>query len=232
MKRALVLFLLGCSNEPRVEEVVRHATAAEHGRALFDEETNGHACATCHPLDAGDTSRIWPGAPLAGATERPTFWGGQENDLLRSINHCRFYLQGIAEAWTPEDEEAKAMYALLTSLPAAATEAQPFTIPRSAADLPVGDPVLGEELYARSCRTCHGAAHTGEGRLREGALLLPEEAVALFVGYGFDATLTRISFIEKVRHGGFLGLWGIMPPYSLEALSDEQLGAILGYLGL
>jgi thiosulfate dehydrogenase len=38
--------------------------------------------------------------------------------------------------------------------------------------------------------------------------------------------------IEKTRHGRFFGVGGNMPLYSLEALSDEDLGALLAYLGL
>jgi thiosulfate dehydrogenase len=39
-------------------------------------------------------------------------------------------------------------------------------------------------------------------------------------------------FIEKVRHGGFLGYGGLMPPFSLEAMTDAELGALLSFLGL
>ena len=36
--------------------------------------------------------------------------------------------------------------------------------------------------------------------------------------------------IEKVRHGKFFSVGGNMPLFSLEALSDAQLGDVLAYL--
>ena len=36
----------------------------------------------------------------------------------------------------------------------------------------------------------------------------------------------RIVRAEKVRHGGFFGVGGQMPPFSLEQMSDEDLGAL------
>ena len=45
------------------------------------------------------------------------------------------------------------------------------------------------------------------------------------------AEATRL-IIEKVRHGQFFGVGGNMPLFSTEALKDEDLGAILTYLGL
>ena len=42
----------------------------------------------------------------------------------------------------------------------------------------------------------------------------------------------QLVVIEKVRHGQFFGVGGSMPPYSQEALSDADLGALLAFLGL
>jgi thiosulfate dehydrogenase len=39
-------------------------------------------------------------------------------------------------------------------------------------------------------------------------------------------------FIEKVRHGGFLGYGGDMPPYSLEVLPDATVSDLLEALGV
>jgi hypothetical protein len=56
--------------------------------------------------------------------------------------------------------------------------------------------------------------------------------VAYFESVQFDATDTRVSFIEKSRHGAFLGLYGSMPPYRLEALPDADLSDLLAFLEL
>ncbi len=78
----------------------------------------------------------------------------------------------------------------------------------------------------------HGTAHAGVGRLRDIIPVLPEESVRAFEAYGFDRAKVRLVFVEKVRHGAFFGLFGNMPPYSKEALSDEDLGSLLSFLGL
>ena len=48
----------------------------------------------------------------------------------------------------------------------------------------------------------------------------------------FPGVPKQLVVIEKVRHGQFFGVGGNMPLYSLEALSDEDLGALLAFLGL
>jgi thiosulfate dehydrogenase len=238
MKRLSMLLLLvlaGCKEEP---EVV-HGTALDHGRALFSDPTaspspvNVFACSHCHRAVADPADgRILPGAVMAGATERPAFWGGRENDLLRALNHCRTYFMNAQKPWTVDDEEAKVLYLYLTSLPLEAPAAQPFTVIELAEDLPAGDGALGSSIYERSCQACHGAPHSGEGRLDDRIPALPEESIAYFQSIGFDAVEQRVTFIEKVRHGGFLGLYGNMPLYSTESLSDADLGSLLAFLGL
>ena len=231
---AIAVLLLGCASEPDVEQ----RSTLEHGRALFadvaasDSSRNVFSCATCHASGDVPTDRILPGAPMAGVTERPTYWGGQELDLLRAVNHCRFYFMQAQRPWTSNDEDAKAMYVFLASLPPAHSSAQPFSVVATAADLPMGDASRGRSVYERSCRSCHGEVHSGDRRLASHIPVLPDESVASFQQFGFDRIATRITFIEKVRHGGFLGLYGNMPPYSLEAMRDEDLGSLLSYLGL
>ena len=36
--------------------------------------------------------------------------------------------------------------------------------------------------------------------------------------------------IEKVRHGRFFDIGGVMPPFSLESLSNAQLSDLLAFL--
>lgn len=241
-RAALAAFAMAqsaCTTETVVEQRTERQTALDHGRMLMSSPSaspssqNPFSCATCHFATSADADgRILPGAVLAGATERPAFWGGTENDLLRSINYCRTYFMGAQNPWTIEDEQAKVFYLFLTSLPAEAPEAQPMTVEPIAYDLPPGDEARGSEVYDAACRSCHGAAHTGEGRLTERATILPEESLEYFETLGFDATQARVTFVEKVRHGPFLGLYGNMPLFPLEALSDDDLGALLAFLDL
>jgi len=105
---------------------------------------------------------------------------------------------------------------------------------RSAIDLPppaIRDEARGKALYTAACANCHGDVHTGKGRLAASIPILPEDTIAEHTYLG-TLTATRVVFIEKARHGGFLGYGGVMPPFSLEALSDAELADILDYLGV
>lgn len=236
---ALLVALCGvsaCSSDPEIER----RSAVEHGRDLFEDEKasnsqlNVFTCGTCHRADPrADDTRILPGYDLGGAVDRPTFWGGQRSDLLAAINDCRYFFMNATVAWSPNDEDAKAMYAYLAGVPKTATSALPFTVVQVAKDVPAGDRARGEQVFDASCRSCHGAAHTGHSKLREGIPLLPEESVDYFnKTYAFDKTQVRVTFVEKVRHGGFLGVFGNMPLYSTESMSDADLGSLLTFLEL
>jgi thiosulfate dehydrogenase len=239
VKRAFVFLALlsvGCSSDPEIER----RSSVEHGKALFDDTKvststlNVFTCATCHRAETrADDTRILPGYDLGGAVDRPTFWGGQRSDLLAAINDCRYFFMSATRAWTANDPEAQAVYAYLASVPKTQTGALPFTVVPVAKDVPGGDRTRGEQVFDGSCRSCHGAAHTGRGKLRSGIPLLPEESVDyLNKTYAFDKTQVRVTFVEKIRHGGFLGVFGNMPLYSIEALSDADLSALLTFLDL
>jgi thiosulfate dehydrogenase len=231
----VALLVAGCSGEAEVDR----RSAAERGRSLFtsvsasDAKSNRFACSTCHAAEeSGVNGRVLPGYVLAGAVERPTFWGGARHDLLEAIEDCRYFFMGAQRRWTPEDEDAKAMFAYLAGLPKAQRGAMPFTVVPIAADLPAGDARRGAEIYEGTCKACHGAVHTGRERLKDSIPVLPEESVAAFLAYGFDRTQVRVVFIEKVRHGAFLGLFGQMPLWTKEAMSDDDLASLVSYLGL
>jgi len=196
-----MLALFGCSTETRYDDHFVQGTALDHGRALFHDPgaspstINAFACSTCHPGSTPVAGHIWPGATLAGATERASFWGGQENDLLRSINHCRFYFMAAQEPWTVEDEEAKAMYAFLVTWKGAA-DPVPFTVVRSVVDIPAGDANAGATTYANGCQTCHGALHTGDGRISAAAPILPDDTLVEHAQY--SPTDQRVIIVEKI----------------------------------
>lgn len=232
---ALFLPFSGCVTT--VEKTAEEAGAEGFADPRFAgaPASNYASCATCH--SAGTpiprTTRIFPGSPLAGVVARRHFWGGAEVDLGTAVNHCRSSFQG-APPLDRATEPARALYAFLLSLPQTTTTDVPFTVLRSAIDLPppaVRDAARGEALYRAACATCHGAAHTGKGRLAPSIPVLPEDTIAEHTYLG-TLTATRVVFIEKVRHGGFLGYGGVMPPFSLETLSDAELADLLDYLGV
>lgn len=238
----LLALLAPACGGTETELVTVTADATAHGKALFSDPAtsgaplNAYACATCHVAEPSPSdTRLLAGAPLAGVVDRPTFWGGVETDLLRSINFCRLYFMQQATPWTagePMADDVYAYLASLSSLPDASAEAAPFSVVASVADLPEGDATRGAGVYAAACGTCHGAKSTGAGRLTDLASLLPDDPLAEHAADGFDEVEQRVIFVEKVRHGGFYGYGGVMPPFSLEALSDGELADVLAYLSL
>ena len=231
------LALQACEGEP--EEEVVQGTAIDHGRALFHDPSiaqtsfNSYTCATCHDDGPGGTVLL-PGAPMAEVLGRPSYWGGYERDLLRSINDCLYYFMLRDRPLAKDDVEARALYAYLESLSPggvdAATDAEPFTVPVSIGAVPAGDAGRGADVYAQACASCHGGAHSGTGRLVERAPTLPEQTLEEHPLGEYTEEERRLVFVEKVRHGAFLGYSGQMPPFSMEKLSDEQLGDLLTYL--
>ena len=236
MRRASIVlaFALAGAACGGTETKEEHGTAADHGAFLFgrkstsDSRENLFSCATCHSTTP-DASRLAVGGPLAGAIERPSYWGGAVFDLLAAINACRIQFMSARDPWLDSDEDAKAMYGYLKSLPATSPGAQPFTVVRTVQDVSNGDAAQGGAVFERACAPCHGAIHTGKGRVGTIVPRLPEDTVREHVGY--TPREVRLVFVEKTRHGGFLGYGGAMPPFSTEALSDADLGALLAFLG-
>jgi len=214
----LAVALAACSEES-VE--TRQGSAIEHGGALFADPatspspSNVFSCETCH-LD--EDGRIEPGYPLEGATKRASFWGGQRVDLLEAINDCRLSFMDARVPWTKDDDDARAIFAYLASLPGS-SEALPFDVePRDPG--PGGDATLGADVYARACQLCHGALRNGANRLVPFAPVLPITVAA-----------DRAFYVRRVRRGAFASASGSMPPFSRQALSDADLSALLAYLG-
>jgi thiosulfate dehydrogenase len=227
------LVLLGaaawaCSGEAETS----HMGAAEQGRSVFSAVSPPDglfACASCHAVaQAPGDERLLPGASLLGVTQRSSFWDGQENDLLRAVNDCRTSFQG-APPLARDDPDAATLYAFLESL-TGPDDAVPFTVVNPVQDLPPGDATRGAALYDAACAYCHGQLGTGEGRLSEELPQLPDEVLAEHRSYSVRDR--RVIFIEKVRHGGFLGYHGNMPPFSSQVLADAQLADLLSGLDL
>lgn len=197
---------------------------------LARSEVNAFSCATCH--SAGDDDRILPGFDLRGATNRPSFWGGYSSSALEATNAClTFFMRG--EPLTRDDARGRALYEYLASLSATAPEGGdeplPLTIVENVTSVARGNPNRGREVWDAGCRSCHGDPHTGTGRLTEGATIVPEGSADFAEQSGFPLDLV---VTEKVRHGAFFGVGGTMPPFPLETLSDEDLGALLAFLEL
>lgn len=234
---AVAAAALGCSpaHEPPSDDAT-NAAAVERGSALVNDptlstlSTNPFACTTCHALTPGEDDLVKPGAPLAGATLRPTYWAGEEDDLLAALDVCLTRFMQSSSPLARDDGRAADLYAFLVSLEPGDALAQPFTIVDKIADVPHGNAAAGKDTYRRACIGCHGGIHAGSGRASPVIPTLPEDVLRSHSTY--DAQSQRLIFVEKVRHGGFLGYGGTMAPFSKESLSDEELGNVLEALGV
>ena len=211
-------------------------SAKDAGAQLFADprfsgsDVNAFSCATCHAVgDAG--SRIYPGLPLTDVVARSRFWGGTSTSLLDATNSCiAFFMRG--QPITREEPKARALYEYLASTsaePVGSKPALPLTIVENVTTLARGNPSRGSDVWDAACKSCHGAPHTGDGRLTESASKVPEDSADFAESVGFPLDLV---VIEKVRHGAFFGVGGTMPPFPVEQLSDEDLGALIAFLGL
>ena len=220
------------------------ADAAARGAKLFgsrelsNSNANRYTCATCHdavPRETGPDptatmAPLQPGAVLAGVTHRPSFWGGMETDLLAAVDDCRRLFMNDHDALSRQDPAAKDLYAFFLTLDPGKAVPVAFEVTTEIANVARGDASRGVALFTRACGRCHGELHTGRGRLGGNVPSLPEDALASHASY--DAATQRLMFIEKARHGGFFGYGGVMPPFSGQVLSDEQLADILETLGV
>jgi thiosulfate dehydrogenase len=220
---AVALLVAGCGAQP----------AADYGRSLFSDTSvstaasNPFACSTCHEVGAMTTKTL-PGYTMYDASVRPAWWGGTVTTLLDATNQCVVqFMRG--KALTPDDEKGRAIFVYLQSLaPDPSADVKPLTVTQNIVDIPSGDATRGKMWWDQGCGNCHGAPHTGDGRISDVASLVPDDSLA---AHGTDPkTGARPVVIEKVRHGKFFNVGGNMPLFSLEALSDAQLGDILAYL--
>jgi thiosulfate dehydrogenase len=236
MKRAVLLLALaalaaGCGGDET-------ESAAEYGERLFNDARlsesgfNSFSCATCHAVTpTPDAGRMDSGYSLWDSAWRESWWGGYETRLLDAVNFCYVSFMRGVKPLPPDSAQSRALYEYLVSLsPDRSTEPRPFTVVKNVTDVPRGDVGRGGEVYRAACQSCHGEPHTGAGRLTDTASLLPE--VTEDYGQLFPNVPKSLVVIEKVRHGPFFGVGGTMPLYSREALSDEDLGALLAFLGL
>lgn len=210
-------------------------TAEERGAERFADPGLGRvgnvvACIDCHATTVPAAPTGQPGAHLVNVTRRPTTWGGEEDVLLDAVNHCLFWFMGRAEPLAADDPAGEDLYALLASLDDEA-EALPvaFTLGEVAWPGP-GDAARGAAVYERSCAWCHGALHTGDGAESPSAPVLPEDTLAAHPLGDYTEESRRLVFVEKVRHGPFLGYGGTMPPFSLEVISDADLADLLTFM--
>ena len=229
MRLALVALLtvLGCGGT----QTVPAATLGERqfsSPSLSTSPFNTFSCSTCHQVAGARAARNDPGYNLYGVVNRATWWGGYETTLIDAINYCMTEFMG-GRALSTDDISARELYEYLAANGSGGpSPALPFTVMKNVTPLTnlAGDKTHGKEVYDRSCRRCHGDPHTGSGRLSTKVSIIPDDTLAVFPNNA------RAVAVEKVRHGKFFNIGGIMPLYATEAISDQEIADILAYIGL
>jgi thiosulfate dehydrogenase len=211
--------------------------AAEFGRQIFEnprlsaDPANTYSCSTCHAVTPADPTRLDPGYTLYDVAFRGRWWGGQEAELIDAASFCYTAFMQSESRFAADDPKAKALYEYLASIsPDQPSPALPLSEVRYVLEVDRGDAARGAAVYAAACQRCHGAFGTGDGKLGDDSPTLP----AAWANYATKYPGQSVSqlVIEKIRHGAFYGIGGTMPPYSLEALSDADEGALLMFFGL
>ena len=221
------LILLGCGGT----QTVPAATLGERqfsNPSLSTSPFNALSCSTCHQVAKSPAARNDPGFNLYDVVHRPTWWGGYETTLLDAINYCMTEFMG-GRALAPDSDSARELYEYLAAnSPDAPALALPLTVVKNVTGLTnlTADKTHGKDVYDRSCRRCHGDPHTGNGRLSSKVSIIPDATLASF------PTNAREVAVEKVRHGRFFNIGGIMPIYPAESISDQEIADVLAYLGL
>lgn len=221
---------LGCGDQ--------EVPAAELGERLFSDSgvstsrRNRYSCATCHTVEPQAPlvvpGRYDSGYNLANTFSRPSWWGGYAGKVLDAVNVCVTEFMG-GRRLAPEDAEARQLGAYLAGASSPEPQpAAPLTIVRAVTPLDglTGNPAVGAVVYSAGCQRCHGSPRSGAGRLDETFSIVPDDTVKVF---GDQA---RHAVVEKLRHGRFFNVGGVMPLYTAEALSDAQVANLLAFLGL
>lgn len=215
----------------------REVPAAEFGRDRFNDRKvstsrfNQYTCATCHVVDPAAPvvvpGRLDSGYNLAGAPTRGGWWGGGSTTLLDAINVCIKEFMGGGPLARDSDTARQLDAYLEANSPPTGMPAR-FSFVRSVTalkDVP-GDAVRGKEAYQQACYRCHGEIHTWSGHSVSTAVVLPGSTKAKFMELAREVT------VEKIRHGRFINIGGVMPFYTAEAMSDQTVADILVYMGL
>ncbi len=227
----VALVQLGCAAE---------STPVTRGAAVFADpgfsssRFNQYACASCHRVGAEDRiGSVLPGGSLAGSTRRPDFWGGTIGTFSEAVALCyrKFMRGGTLDTSSASSLELYVFLDSLNQTAGASSLRVSFTIPQTVAVPAMGDAAKGARTWRLACANCHGDAAMGVTPPVTGASVLPadtEREHTAAMGYTMDSL--RQVFVEKTRHGAFLGFAGVMPPFSTQTLSDQDLSDIVSYL--
>lgn len=198
------------------------AEAGDTVYRLRQDSGNTFACVHCHALEEpAENGFRRAGHRIGDALGRPFYKNGGVDTMLEAVNSCLDEWMN-ADTWTEESEEWIALQAYLESEnPVEAAPPVFFELAPVPDELGGGDGDAGRELFNYSCAICHDI----DG---EGSNLAPKIS-----GLGLEADYIA----RRVRSSGrsnsevYDGLTGgIMPFWSADRLSDNELRDLIAYL--
>ena len=217
------------SSNPPVNGGDPQTALIEQGQLVYSTSrpmANSFACATCHALSepANDGLRR-AGHPIGDALRRQSYKGGQLNNFIDAANTCLDDWMGLSTPWTEDTPDYKALVAFLEDqdTDSGATTDVTFTIldPSVPDEVATGDSERGKTTFNETCASCHGEDAEG----------------GLDVGFALTGVQRSTeSIVQRVRTSGspdsiYTGLTGgRMPFWSLERLSNRELGDIVAFL--
>ena len=222
------LSVVGCDDgsdaEPMATDPGTDPGSRSEGAQIFSErieDGNTFTCATCHAIwEPTEDGLRRPGHPVGDAAARPSFKNGAVAELRDAVNSCLTEWMN-ADPWTEDDPRWIALSDYFDELAPADAAALDFEIVPPPADLDGGDPELGQQTFNATCSVCHGIDGGGTQKAP------PIAGLSLDAGY----------IAERVRHSGransevYDGLTGgIMPFWSADRLSDDELRDIIAWL--
>ena len=192
------------------------------------------ACADCHALaedgnNLDDLGYRRPGHPIGDAARRPHFKNTQLTAFVDAANSCLDEWMGTTIVWNNNSEDYQALKAYLTSNDTGTGEAQPLTYTIKAADTPAeqGEVEAGRLAFNKTCAICHGENADFANNPR-----------GIDIRYISNSPGDAAAVARKVRRSGRTTsqvyddlVGGIMPFWSAERLSDQELADITVFLG-
>ena len=220
---SMLLVGIACQNDDDTAETTAPTAT---GQALYESphtDGNSYACATCHALaEPASDGLIRPGHPIGDASGRTSFKNGAVDSLLASVNSCRTEWMK-ATNYDEDDANWQALKTYLEDQAEGLTSTNiSFTISQPPEDLSGGDKDRGNEAFNSTCAVCHGANATGtdQGPDLQGTTLTPADIAKRIRTSGPASSDVYDSLTG-----------GVMPFWSAERLTDQQMIDIIAYLG-
>ncbi len=205
------------------------------GQLVYEKPLGGSrfACADCHALD--ETGQLdaegfrRAGHPIGDALRRPHFKNTQLGTFVDAANSCLDEWMGTNITWNNNSEDYLALKTYLTTQDTGNGDAPALTFTLKTTDTPTeqGRVEAGRITFNQTCAVCHGENGEWANNPR-----------GIDIRYITNSAADAAAVASKVRRSGrsnsdvYEGLvGGIMPFWSAERLSDQELADITAFLG-